>query len=92
MFTKYALSVTLASLVLSSLSGAADQFPADNDFVRNAEQAANQEVAEARVAFKMSHHSDVRNAEKWRSDYRQILASLLEAKMSSPHPSAPCSA
>jgi predicted outer membrane protein len=61
MFTKYALSVTFASLVLSSLSGAADQFPADNDFVRNAEQAANQEVADARVALKMSHHSDVRN-------------------------------
>lgn len=59
---KYALSITLACLLVSSMCGAADQFPADNDFVRNAEQAANQEVADARFALKMSSHSDVRRA------------------------------
>jgi putative membrane protein len=60
MLAKCALSVTLAALLVSTISSAADQFPADNDFVRSAEQAANQEVADARFALKMSSHSDVR--------------------------------
>jgi predicted outer membrane protein len=59
---KYASIMITGCLLFSSISGAADQFLADNDFVRNAEQAANQEVADARLAFKNSRHSDVRKA------------------------------
>jgi predicted outer membrane protein len=58
----FAFCMIMACLLVASVARAADQFPADNDFVRNAEQAANKEVADARLALKRSRHSDVRAA------------------------------
>jgi putative membrane protein len=62
MHAKSDFSIAAACLLASSMCGAADHFPADNDFVRKAEQAANQEVADARFALKMSSQPDVRRA------------------------------
>jgi predicted outer membrane protein len=48
------LLLTIFALGAAPLSQAADPFPADTDFVRKAERAGNQEIADARVALSMS--------------------------------------
>ena len=60
MLAKFALSITLVFSLVLPLSGVADQFGTDSDFVRQAEQSANQEVADASLALKMSSHSDMK--------------------------------
>jgi putative membrane protein len=60
MLPKYAVPVTVSLLLLTSLAHAVDRFPADNDFVRKAEQAGDQEVLAARTALTKSRNLDVR--------------------------------
>jgi putative membrane protein len=51
MLVKCVLLSTALYLGLISLGGAADQFPADTEFVRKAEQAGAQEIADSRSAL-----------------------------------------
>jgi predicted outer membrane protein len=51
---KFAFVMTLVYFGATTLGRAADQFPADTDFVRKAEQLGNQEIADARDALAMS--------------------------------------
>jgi predicted outer membrane protein len=54
MLAKIAFVMTLFYLGATTLGRAADQFPADTDFVRKAERSGNQEIADSRDALTMS--------------------------------------
>jgi predicted outer membrane protein len=51
---------TVTCLALTSVSFGADHFPADTDFVRKAEQAGAQEVADAQFVLAKAHDPAVR--------------------------------
>jgi predicted outer membrane protein len=51
---QFAFAMTLFCLGVTAVGRAADQLPADTDFVRKSEQSANQEIADARDALAMS--------------------------------------
>lgn len=53
-----------ALLLLASTAHAADQYPADTDFVTKAEQAGNQEVLAATTALSKSRNPNVRRVAK----------------------------
>jgi putative membrane protein len=53
-----------ALLLLASTAHAADQYPADTDFVTKAEQAGNQEVLAATAALSKSGNPNVRRVAK----------------------------
>jgi putative membrane protein len=59
-----AVFMTVSSLAVSDGGRAADQFAADADFVRRAEQAGNQEMADARSALASSKDSAVQTVAK----------------------------
>ena len=54
MLAKIAFGMTLFYLGATTLGRAADQFPADTDFVRKAERSGNQEISDSRDALTMS--------------------------------------
>jgi predicted outer membrane protein len=56
--------MTAFCLGVVTLGRAADQFPVDTGFVRNAEQAGTQEIADARGALAMSKNSAVHEVAK----------------------------
>jgi predicted outer membrane protein len=66
-----------AGLFIASLCKASDQFPADTDFVRRAEQAANQEAADAQSAIQMSSDPAVKRfAAQMQRDANELTARL----------------
>jgi len=55
-------SIVCFGLVMAAVAHAADQFPADTEFVRMAEQTGEQAVVDARFALKWSRNADVKEA------------------------------
>lgn len=60
MIPKSVVPLAVSFLFLRSIAPAADQFPADSDFVTRAEQAGNQEVVAARTALTKSRNLPLR--------------------------------
>jgi putative membrane protein len=64
-----------AALFLASICKASEQFPADTDFVRTAERAANQEASDAQSAIQMSSDPAVK---KFAAQMQQDANALTE--------------
>jgi predicted outer membrane protein len=62
MFVNRAASIVCLGLVMATAVRAADQFPADTEFVRMAEQTGEQAIVDARFALNMSHNAGVKDA------------------------------
>ncbi len=64
MCSRTALFAAITALAVTALALAADPFPADVDFVRKAEQAGDQAVADAQAALANSNDPAVRRVAK----------------------------
>ena len=68
MLLRCILFVTICCVDVTTPGRAADPFPADTDFARNAEQACSQEIDDARLAITKSNDPMVRDVAKRMQD------------------------
>jgi predicted outer membrane protein len=83
MMVNRALSMVCFGLLMAAVAHAGDQFPADTEFVRMAEQTGEQAVVDAGFALKWSRNANVKEAaSRLQSDgiaaNRKLLALAVE--------------
>jgi putative membrane protein len=77
MLGKYVLLSTVLCLGQITLGRAADQFPADTEFVRKAEQAGAQDIADSRSALAKSKDPAILTVAKQIQEERSVLTRRL---------------